>query len=135
LVSLNYTHDDQLCGLRKQLARKEIVKGKQQARELHGCKCDECHDHPRSETAREHRAINWILLTLNEKNRRRFGGVLALQLGHGGVQQVRRITGLSRTTILRGRNEIQIREGKNRASQIREPGGGRHKAEKNNLGS
>ena len=110
------------------------MKVKQQVRELHGCKCDECLAHPRSNTAREHRAANRILLTLNEKNRRRFGGVLALQLGHGGVEQVRRITGMSRTTILRGRNEIQIREGKKRASQIREPGGGRHKAEKTTWG-
>lgn len=111
------------------------MKVKQQTREVHGCKCDECNDHPRSDIAREHRAINRIMLTLNEKNRRRFGGVLALQLGHGGVEQVRRITGLSRTTILRGRNEVQIREGKKIANQVRESGGGRHKAEKNNPAS
>ena len=72
------------------------------------------------------------MTVLNEKNRRRFAGVLALQLGHGGVERVRKITGLSRTTILRGRMEVQIREGKTKAGQIREPGGGRHKAEKNN---
>ena len=111
------------------------MKVKQLTREVHGCKCDECNDHPRSDIAREHRAINRIMLTLNEKNRRRFGGVLALQLGHGGVEQVRRITGLSRTTILRGRNEVQIREGKKIANQVRESGGGRHKAEKNNPAS
>jgi len=69
--------------------------------------------------------------TLNEKNRRRLAGVLVLQFGHGGVEQVRRITGLSRNTIVRGRNEVQRRDGKKKASQIREPGGGRQLAEKN----
>lgn len=73
------------------------------------------------------------MATLNEKNRRRFAGVLVMQLGHGGVEQVRRITGLSRTTILRGRIELQNHEGKKRVGWVRNMGGGRYKAEKNSL--
>ena len=86
------------------------MKQEKTQRESHKCECGECSRHAKSDEAREHRAINRIMLTLNEKNRRRFAGVLVLQLGHGGVEQVRRITGLSRTTVLRGRKELQGQE-------------------------
>ena len=81
--------------------------------------------------ADEHRAINRVLVTLNEKNRRRFAGVLALQQGRGGVAAVIRITGLSRNTILRGRDELQRND---RQAGIRQPGAGRLPAEKNTPG-
>ena len=111
------------------------MKQKMRMRKLHQCQCDECNGHGRSDAAREHRAINQVMVTLNEKNRRRFAGLLVLQMGHGGIEQVRRITGLSRTTISLGCIEVQNPEGKKAASRIREPGGGRHKAEKNSPGS
>ncbi len=113
------------------MGKRLSVKQDKGQREVHRCECDECGEHARSQAAREHRAINRIMATLNEKNGRRFAGVLVLQLGHGGVEQVRRITGLSRTTIQRGRDEVQSRESKKQASQIRQPGGGRPLAEKN----
>jgi hypothetical protein len=81
--------------------------------------------------ADEHRAINRVLVTLNEKNRRRFAGVLALQQGRGGIEAVIRITGLSRNTILRGRGELQR---KDHQTGVRQPGAGRLRAEKNNPG-
>jgi len=67
-------------------------------------------------------------VTLNEKNRRRFAGVLALQQGRGGVEAVIRITGLSRNTIVRGRDELQR---KDRQPGVRQTGAGRLLAEKN----
>jgi len=91
----------------------------------------ECRQHPRSAVAKAHRAINRVMNTLNEKSRRRFAGVLALQWGHGGVQRVQTITGLSRNTICRGRHEVQQRESASATHHIRRAGGGRPSVEKN----
>lgn len=71
------------------------------------------------------------MLTLNEKNRRRFAGVLAQQWGHGGIQRVIEITGLSRNTICRGYQEVQHREGRADRGRVRHTGGGRLPVEKN----
>lgn len=100
-------------------------------RRVHACSCQPCQQHPYSRVADEHRAINRVLVTLNEKNRRRFAGVLALQQGRGGVEAVIRITGLSRNTILRGRGEIKRSD---RQPGVRQPGAGRLRAEKNSQG-
>ena len=82
--------------------------------------------------AKEHRAINRVLATLDERNRRRFVGVVALQWGRGGVQRLLAITGLSRNTICRGRAEI-LHPKRTLARGIRQPGGGRQRVEKNTL--
>lgn len=70
------------------------------------------------------------MLTLNEKNRRRFAGVLAQQWGRGGVQRVIEITGLSRNTIVRGGDETHRLETKSIATRVRQAGGGRKVVEK-----
>jgi hypothetical protein len=101
---------------------------KQVRRRVHACGCRQCQQHPYSRVADEHWAINRVLVTLNEKNRRRFAGVLALQQGRGGVEAVMRITGLSRNTIVRGRDELQRND---RQAGIRQAGAGRRLAEKN----
>jgi hypothetical protein len=77
--------------------------------------------------AREHQAINRVLATFDEKGRRRFVGLLALQLGRGGVQLVREITGLSRMTIRAGREEIGRTD---RTPGVRRSGAGRPAFEK-----
>ena len=82
--------------------------------------------------AKEHRAINQVAASLDEKSRRRFAGLLAWQLGRGGVERVREITGLSRPTIRRGRAELQYGEQHAEApDRIRQPGAGRPATEKN----
>ena len=68
---------------------------------------------------------------MDEKSRRRFVGLLATQQGWGGVQHMSQITGLSRTTILRGQREIE-RTNRSRLKRIRTRGGGRKQVEKNN---
>ena len=78
--------------------------------------------------ARQHRAINRVLGTLNEKNRRRFVGLLALQRGRGGLQALATITGLSRNTVRRGREELRRTD---RSTQVRRSGAGRKAVEKN----
>ena len=67
--------------------------------------------------------INRLLAILNEKQRRRFVGLLAYQQGHGGLKQMAEITGLHRNTIARGLQENQI--GIAADAAIRQAGGGR----------
>ena len=97
---------------------------------IHQCSCGECQQHPQGETAKLHVSINRVVVSLDEKRRRHFVGLLASQHGYGGVQQVARVTGMSRTTILRGRRELE--EGDLTASgRVRAPGGGGTFSEKN----
>lgn len=96
------------------------------------CACYTCQHHPFSAVAKEHRAINRVMATLDEKNRRRFVGLLALQGSSGSVSALAIITGLSRNTIRRGREEIQHREP---SGQVRQPGAGRVLVEKNSRAS
>jgi hypothetical protein len=74
--------------------------------------------------AQQHRAINRILATLDEKNRRHLVGWLALQAGRRCISLLSRITGLSRTTLHRGKREIK-HPSRQHAERIRAPGGGR----------
>jgi hypothetical protein len=101
----------------------------------HVCACDMCRQHPYSGVAEHHRAINRVLATLDEKNRRRFVGLLALQWGRGGIQQLIEITGLSRNTIARGRAELQHPRRASSSPRVRRAGAGRKRVEKNNRGS
>jgi hypothetical protein len=99
----------------------------------HRCRCPVCCSHPYSSTAKEHRAINRVLKTLNEKSRRRFVGLLALQWGRGSVERLSEITGLSRPTIRRGRAEVQKAERAGTAERVRRRGAGRLRVEKSGL--
>lgn len=87
--------------------------------------------HPYSAVAKEHRAINRVLATLDEHNRRRFVGLLASQGHQGTIQRLIEITGLSRNTIRRGQAEIQRPRRVPRRGRIRQAGGGRKRVEKN----
>ncbi len=100
-----------------------------QATIVHQCVCETCQQHPYSAIAKEHQAINRVLTGLDEKNRRRFVGLLALQWGHGSIQQLSEISGISRMTIRRGRTEVQ-RVDRQTAGRVRRPGGGRQTIEK-----
>ena len=67
------------------------------------------------------------MVTFDEKGRRRFAGLLALQLGRGGVQLAHEITGLSRVTVRAGRKEINQTD---RTPGVRRAGAGRPAFEK-----
>lgn len=97
---------------------------------MHVCRCAECRSDSTSVTAQNHRAINQVLAGLDEKRRRRFVGLLAQQWGHGGIQRLIQITGLSRNTISRGRAEISQADA-DTSDRIRKAGGGRKRVEKN----
>ena len=100
-------------------------------RALHNCGCEICALHPYSKTAKEHKAINRVLLGLDERNKRRFVGVLANQ--RGNIMQLSQITGLSRNTIYRGQSEVE-HPSQNPVSGIRHAGAGRLPVEKNSQG-
>ena len=98
-------------------------------RTIHICTCLECEQDLPGETAQLHASINFVLASLDEKSRRRFGGVLATQHGYGGVQHFARVTGLSRTTILGGQREIEQIDA-DQPGRIRAAGGGDQVIEK-----
>lgn len=103
---------------------------KSRKRRIHRCGCKTCRDHPYGSIAQQHRAINRVLATLDEQNRRRFVGLLAIQQGERSIAPLARITGLSRNTIARGKREVEHPLRK-RHRRIREPGAGRPLTEKN----
>jgi hypothetical protein len=82
----------------------------------------------------QHKAINRVLANLDEKNRRRFAGLLALQWGRRHVRLVSQITGLSRMTIYRGQREIEHSDS-SALGRVRAAGAGRLAVEKNNPAS
>lgn len=100
------------------------------ARRMHRCGCAECQRHPYSQVSEQHRAINRVLVTLDERNRRRFVGLLAIQRGRRAIAPLALITGMSRHTIRRGKQEVEHPTPKRR-SRIRQPGAGRPPVEKN----
>jgi len=61
---------------------------------------------------------------LDERGRRRFAATEARAYGYGGVSVVARITGMARSTIGRGVEEIEDKEQVD-AGRVRKPGGGR----------
>jgi len=99
---------------------------------IHKCECQDCNQHPHSHPAQQHTAINRVVATFDEKSRRRFVGLLALQLGRGGLERAHEITGLSRTTIRVGRAEVRRTD---RSPRVRRSGGGRIALKKNGLKS
>jgi hypothetical protein len=105
---------------------------KKRKRKLHNCICETCQRHPHSKIAKEHKAINRVLLGLDERNRRRFIGMLASQ--RCNVSELSQISGMSRNTIYRGQQEVDHPR-RNAASGIRHQGGGRQAVEKNNQDS
>src|SRR3954447_26972756 len=105
------------------------MESKPSHRVVHVCPCPDCQQGRRSDLLEEHRAINQLIALLDEKWRRLFAGFWATVYGRGGVTRLGVITGLSRTTILRGQREFLHPEGLD-TSHIRKPGGGRKRVEK-----
>lgn len=64
---------------------------------------------------------------LNERTRRIWAATEAMAIGHGGIAQVARATGVSRSTIVRGIQELESGTTLDREC-VRQPGGGRRRA-------
>jgi hypothetical protein len=65
---------------------------------------------------------------LNERTRRIWAATEARAIGYGGIAQVMRATGLSRSTIVRGLREIETSDPPLAPERIRRPGGGRKRS-------
>ena len=63
---------------------------------------------------------------LDEKQKRIFLALEANALGRGGVKLIHEISGVSQTTIIRGKKELEEGGAENKA-RVRKPGGGRKK--------
>ena len=70
--------------------------------------------------------INIMLPLLDEKQKRIFLALEANALGRGGLKLIHEISGVSQTTIIRGKKEINEGKAKNNG-RVRKPGGGRKK--------
>jgi hypothetical protein len=99
---------------------------------VHRCRCRGCRSRSDTELVAYHRAINRVIAELDERSRRLFAGIVARQHGHGGVQLVAEITGLSRVTIRRGLRESERGQAES-VDRVRRPGGGRKRVEKKRL--
>jgi ribosomal protein L44E len=96
---------------------------------IHRCRCQECRSRGSVEVLEYHRSINHVMAEFDERSRRLFAGLLAKQLGRGGIQRAADITGLSRVTIRRGVRECE-RAQPSKLVRIRRAGGGRKLIEK-----
>lgn len=96
---------------------------------VHQCACSVCRSRSDADVIKYHKGINRVAVELNESNRRLFVGLLAKQLGRGGIQRLAEITGMSRMTIRRGVREIS-RRGSRASKRVRCVGGGRKALEK-----
>ena len=65
-----------------------------------------------------------VLATLNEAQRRWVAGILASEIGYGGVEIVSAATGISRPTIIKGKKEVKSSK-KLLLDRSRDAGGGR----------
>src|SRR5512144_2827700 len=99
------------------------------SRSVPRCRCSECQIHPHSRVAKQHRAINRLVASLDERCRRLVIGFLAQQYGRGGIVRLMEITGMSRDTIRRGQREL-VHPVVAGGWRIRRPGGGRKPVEK-----
>ncbi len=100
----------------------------------HVCACPACQQHPHGSVASEHRLINRLLASADERVRRLLAGFLARQLGQGGISQLQRISGLDRKTIAKGLRELRQQD-KPAAGRVRRAGGGRKAVEEKRPGS
>jgi len=95
----------------------------------HECTCESCVTDASGRVAKNHARINSVLSDLNEREARRVAGLIADSLGRGGVVELSRVTGMSRTTIARGQRELDETD-EVPLGRARKPGGGRPTLEK-----
>jgi hypothetical protein len=101
--------------------------------DVHVCSCSICEQHPRAVVAREHRIINRLLASADERLRRLLVGFFARQRGPGGIVELERITGIDRNTIAKGQKEL-CQATPLPPERIRRPGAGRKTLEEKRPG-
>ena len=63
-------------------------------RGIRQCPCRDCRESPKSATAEQHRTINRVVASFDEKGRRLFVAYLASQSGRGAIEHLAQITGM-----------------------------------------
>jgi len=72
--------------------------------------------------------IKKIMPLLNEKQKRIYLASEAEAIGYGGISEISRLTGVSRTAITRGKKELEEENTVERETErLRKKGGGRKK--------
>ena len=71
-------------------------------RGIRQCPCQDCRESPKSATAEQHRTINRVVASFDERERRLFVAYLASQSGRGAIEHLAQITGMSPNTIRHG---------------------------------
>ncbi len=97
--------------------------------QVHQCQCEVCQNQGGHPDQAVHHQINVLMSRLDEQQRRWYAALEALRMGHGGVAQVCRITGLSEPTVRRGKEELEQDLQGRPLDRIRLPGAGRPKTE------
>ncbi len=96
-------------------------------RPVHRCKCSECRRRSSNPVKELHSQINFLISTLDERQRRLYAGLESKRIGHGGDQRLAIVTGMSVNTIAKGRRELELAE---QNDHVRAPGGGRLRVKK-----
>lgn len=99
-------------------------------RTVHRCACPICQQETQHPDQAVHQRLNLLLSRLDEQQRRWVVAHEAQRVGHGGDKLFSVITGLDEKTIARGRQELAEELTPCPADRIRQPGGGRPRAEK-----
>lgn len=101
--------------------------------DMYSCNCPICQGDESHRDQTLHHQMNMLLSRLDEQQRRWYVAVEAKRLGHGGIEQVVQITGISAKTIRRGMQELEAELSTRPRDRVRLTGGGRHRVEKKNL--
>ena len=99
-------------------------------RTVHVCACRICQQETLHPEQAVHQRLNLLLSRLDEQQRRWVVAHEAQRIGRGGDKLFSVITGLDEKTIARGRQELSEELTSCPADRIRQPGGGRPRAEK-----
>ncbi len=102
--------------------------------EIHKCKCENCEQPGEHADKKVHFQTNLLLSRLDEQQRRWYVALEAGKLGHGGMEQMSKVTGMSVDTIRRGKDEMDNALSDRPTERVRKAGGGRYRAEKNSPG-
>ena len=73
---------------------------------------------------------DWLKVfpTFNESQKRWVAGILASEIGFGGLDIISKLTGMSKTTIIKGKREVKNSSGSLSLERVRITGGGRKAA-------
>ena len=97
---------------------------------IHQCQCPHCQQQYWHPDQLHHRQINLLLSRLDEQQRRWYAAVESFKIGHGGIELMKKVTGMDEKTIRRGRRELEAELAGRPTDRVRLAGGGQPAVEK-----